>query len=46
MKEMFSFAQAHKIDPAIEIMLMSKVNDALQRVKENRARYRIVLVNE
>ena len=46
MKEMFSFAQSHKIDPAIEIMPMSKINDALQKVKENRARYRIVLVNE
>jgi D-arabinose 1-dehydrogenase-like Zn-dependent alcohol dehydrogenase len=25
---------------------MSQVNEALQRVRENKARYRIVLVNE
>ena len=45
MQEMFSFAQSHGIKPAIETMPMSKVNEALQRVKENKARYRIVLVN-
>ncbi|MCG9479889.1 MAG: NAD(P)-dependent alcohol dehydrogenase [Actinomycetia bacterium] len=46
MQEMFLFAQAHGIKPAIEMMPMSKVNEALQRVKENKARYRIVLVND
>jgi uncharacterized zinc-type alcohol dehydrogenase-like protein len=45
MQEMFSFAQSHGIKPAIETMPMSKVNEALQIVKENKARYRIVLVN-
>ena len=45
MQEMLSFAQAHGIKPAIEMMPMSKVNEAIQRVKENKARYRIVLVN-
>jgi uncharacterized zinc-type alcohol dehydrogenase-like protein len=28
------------------LMPMSQVNDAIQRVKENKARYRIVLVND
>jgi uncharacterized zinc-type alcohol dehydrogenase-like protein len=46
MREMLSFAQAQAITPAIELMPMSQVNEALQRVRENKARYRIVLVNE
>jgi uncharacterized zinc-type alcohol dehydrogenase-like protein len=46
MREMLSFANAQGITPAIEVMPMSQVNEALQRVRENRARYRIVLVNE
>lgn len=45
MREMLSFAQEHRIEPKIELMPMAKVNEAIQRVKENRARYRIVLVN-
>lgn len=46
MHEMLSFAQEHNIKPRIGLMPMSQVNEALQKVKENRARYRIVLVNE
>jgi uncharacterized zinc-type alcohol dehydrogenase-like protein len=46
MREMLSFAQTHGIAPALELMPMSRVNEALQKVKENRARYRIVLVND
>jgi uncharacterized zinc-type alcohol dehydrogenase-like protein len=46
MRAMLSFAQEHGIKPAVELMPMSQVNTALQRVKENKARYRIVLVNE
>jgi len=45
-REMLSFAQAHGITPAVELMPMSHVNEAIQRVKENKARYRIVLVND
>ncbi len=44
MREMLSFAQQHSIRPKIELMPMAKVNEAIQRVKENMARYRIVLV--
>lgn len=46
MKEMLLFAQKHGIKPLVEIMPMSKVNVALQKVKDNKARYRIVLIND
>jgi len=46
MREMLSFASEHKIAPRVELMPMSQVNEAILRVRENKARYRIVLVNE
>jgi uncharacterized zinc-type alcohol dehydrogenase-like protein len=46
MREMLSFAQAHDIAPWIELMPMSQVNQAIQKLKENKARYRIVLFND
>jgi uncharacterized zinc-type alcohol dehydrogenase-like protein len=46
MRAMLSFAQEHGITPAVELMPMSQVNEAIQKLKENKARYRIVLVNE
>ncbi|MBI4672770.1 MAG: zinc-binding dehydrogenase [Chloroflexi bacterium] len=46
MRAMLSFAQEHGITPVVELMPMSQVNEAIQKVKENKARYRIVLVNE
>ncbi len=45
MREMLTFAQEHSITPMIEPMPMPRVNDAIQKVKENKARYRIVLLN-
>jgi uncharacterized zinc-type alcohol dehydrogenase-like protein len=45
MKEMLLFSQEHGIRPEVELMPMLKVNEAIQKVKENKARYRIVLVN-
>ena len=45
MRAMLAFAQEHGIRPVVELMPMSQVNAALQKVKENKARYRIVLVN-
>jgi uncharacterized zinc-type alcohol dehydrogenase-like protein len=45
-REMLSFAQAHGIKPWIELMPMSKVNKAIERLRQNKARYRIVLVND
>ena len=46
MREMLKFAEEHQITPLIELMPMSQVNQALQRVKDNKARYRIVLIND
>jgi len=46
MREMLSFAQEHNIVPKVELMPMTKVNEAIQKVKENKARYRIVLYND
>jgi uncharacterized zinc-type alcohol dehydrogenase-like protein len=46
MQEMLSFAQEHKIKPKIELMPMARVNEAIQRLKDNKARYRIVLFND
>ncbi len=46
MREMLSFTAEKKITPQIELMKLSQVNEALQRVKENKARYRVVLEND
>jgi len=46
MREMLSFAHAKGIKPMVELMPMSKADEAIQRVRENMARYRIVLVND
>jgi uncharacterized zinc-type alcohol dehydrogenase-like protein len=46
MREMLSFAHEQGITPAVEQMPMSQVNEAIQRLRENKARYRIVLVND
>ena len=46
MREMLAFAQDRGITPAIELMPMPQVNDAILRVRENKARYRIVLIRQ
>jgi uncharacterized zinc-type alcohol dehydrogenase-like protein len=46
MREMLSFAQEHDIMPKVELMPMTKVNEAIRKLKENKARYRIVLLND
>jgi len=46
MRAMLSFALDHGITPMVELTPMSQVNEAIQKVKENKARYRIVLVND
>ncbi|UCH05818.1 MAG: hypothetical protein JSW05_06540 [Candidatus Thorarchaeota archaeon] len=46
MREMLSFAQARDIVPKVELMPMTEVNEALRKVKGNKARYRIVLFND
>ena len=42
-QEMLQFCQDHEIKPQIELMKMSQINEAIERVRQNRARYRIVL---
>lgn len=46
MREMLSFAQKHAIRPMIELMPMTQINAAIEKLKENKVRYRIVLVND
>ncbi|MBN2113053.1 MAG: NAD(P)-dependent alcohol dehydrogenase [Acidimicrobiia bacterium] len=46
MREMLAFAQERGITPQVELMPMSQVNEAMLRVRQNEARYRVVLVNE
>ncbi|MFW9871167.1 MAG: zinc-binding dehydrogenase, partial [Candidatus Thorarchaeota archaeon] len=46
MQEMLSFAQAHNIMPKLELISMNEINEAIQKVRENKARYRIVLYND
>ena len=43
MREMLAFAEAHAITPRIEQLPMPRVNQAIERLKENRVRYRLVL---
>ncbi|MDH4157918.1 MAG: NAD(P)-dependent alcohol dehydrogenase [candidate division Zixibacteria bacterium] len=45
MKEMLGFAARHHIAPQTEVTPMEQVNEAIRKLKENRARYRIVLKN-
>jgi len=46
MREMLAFAHEHHITPRVELMPMSRAEEAMRRVRENQARYRIVLVND
>ena len=43
---MLEFSARHGIAPVIEVFPMSKVNDALERLRAGQARYRIVLQND
>ncbi|MCA9237982.1 MAG: NAD(P)-dependent alcohol dehydrogenase [Planctomycetales bacterium] len=42
-KEMLEFCARHEIKPLVEIFPMSKINDAMQRLVDGKARYRVVL---
>ncbi len=46
MRAMLCFAQEHGIRPVVELMPIHAVNQAIKKLQENRARYRIVLVND
>jgi len=43
MRRMLAFAAEHRIAPIVERMPMSSANEAITRVREGRARMRIVL---
>ena len=46
MQEMLEFAALHQIKPMVETMPLKQVNEAMDKVATNQARYRIVLVSE
>ncbi|MGK7940785.1 MAG: NAD(P)-dependent alcohol dehydrogenase [Crocosphaera sp.] len=46
MKEMLEFSAINQIKPMIETMSISQINEAMDKVAANKARYRIVLVSE
>ena len=46
MHEMLEFAARHEIKTQVEVLPMSEVNYAIARIKNNKARYRIVLKND
>lgn len=43
MRSMLEFAARHRIQARTEVMPLSRVNEAVQRVRDNQARYRMVL---
>ncbi len=43
---MLEFCARHAIAPQVEVLPMSRVNEALDRLREGRARYRLVLAND
>jgi len=44
-REMLEFAARHKIGARVEAAPMGEVNRAIQKVRDNKARYRMVLKN-
>ena len=44
--KMLAFSARHGVAPVTETFPLSKVNDALERLRSGQARYRIVLVND
>ena len=45
-QQMLQFCSRHQIAPVTESFPMSKVNDAIERLRSGKARYRIVLTND
>src|SRR5262249_37354184 len=43
---MLGFSARHSIAPVVEFFPLSNVNDALERLRSGKARYRIVLIND
>ena len=45
-EEMLAFVAQHGIRPQVELFSVRHINDAIAHVRENRARYRVVLAME
>ncbi|HRF97692.1 MAG TPA: hypothetical protein PLZ51_20940, partial [Aggregatilineales bacterium] len=45
MREMLEFSARHGIVAQTKTMPMNQINDAIQKVRDNQARYRMVVVN-
>jgi uncharacterized zinc-type alcohol dehydrogenase-like protein len=45
-RAMFQFSAQHAITPRTEAFAMREVNEALDRLRQNHARYRAVLIND
>jgi len=43
---MLEFSARHQIEPMVETYPMDKVNDAMEKLRSGKARYRLVLKNE
>ncbi|MBA3537143.1 MAG: hypothetical protein H0T84_11125 [Tatlockia sp.] len=43
MREMLSFAALHGIEAQVEVVPLSEVNAAIEKVRSNQARYRMVV---
>nr|MBA2710492.1 alcohol dehydrogenase [Tatlockia sp.] len=43
MREMLSFAGLHGIEAQVEVVPLSEVNAAIEKVRSNQARYRMVV---
>lgn len=46
MAQMLEFCARHQINPQVEYMPMSQIDDAFQRLRDGKPRYRIVLEND
>lgn len=46
MREMLAFAARHNIQAQVETLPMSDINNAITRLKNNKARYRLVLISQ
>ena len=46
MSTMVDFAARHGIEPVIETFPLSKVNDALEKLRSGKPRFRLVLEND
>ena len=46
LRQMVNFASRKQVEPTIEMYPMSQINEAIQHVRDGKARYRVVLKND